>query len=388
MEIHNFKRRLERRLEIVQESALCKEDKELLYKFKDYCFCQTISYGKIERYLIDIMKYCSMLKKPIAQATKEDVMHVIVAFSQEGYSEESKKSFKIMLRRLYRLVHGIEEKGVYPEEVKWISISMPPNHKKLPEELLTAQELQNIIRQGVCVRDRALLACLSESGCRVGEIGTMSIKHVSFETYGARLTVQGKTGMRKILVITSAPYLQEWINQHPLNTNPEAPLWHHFQSRGYLSYARIARILKTAAKRAGIKKRVHPHLLRHSRATALASLMSDSSLKHYLGWTQGSKMASIYIHMSGKETDEVILRENGIEVSREAKESSTKPLTCPRCKTINESTNRFCKQCSFILEAKAQQELMQKELSRSELEKKLKKLLKFASPSKGEVLVV
>ena len=312
MEIHNFKRRFERRMELVEQSGLSPEDKALLFKFKDYCLCQSISYGKIERYMIDIMKYCKMLKKPITNATKEDVMRVVAEYSQEGYSEETKKGFKIMLRKLYRLVHGIDEKGVYPEEVKWISIHISQNHRLLPEELLTAEEIQNIVRQAVCVRDKALIVCLSESGCRVGEIGTMQIKHISFEQHGARLTVQGKTGMRKILVINSAPYLREWINHHPLNNNPDAPVWHHAQQNGFLSYGRIARILKTAAKRAGIKKRVHPHLLRHSRATALAVIMSDSSMKNYLGWTQGSKMAGIYIHMSGKETDDAILKENGI----------------------------------------------------------------------------
>ena len=44
---------------------------------------------------------------------------------------------------------------------------------------------------------------LSETGARIGEIGSMKIKHVSFEQYGARLTVKGKTGMRKILLFNS-----------------------------------------------------------------------------------------------------------------------------------------------------------------------------------------
>ena len=53
----------------------------------------------------------------------------------------------------------------------------------------------------------------------------MQIKHISFEKYGARLTVTGKTGARKILVINCTPYLQQWINQHPENDNPDAFLW-------------------------------------------------------------------------------------------------------------------------------------------------------------------
>ncbi len=78
--------------------------------------------------------------------------------------------------------------------------------------MLTEDEILRIIRKCNNLRNKALLSALAEFGCRISEIGTMQIKHVSFEQYGTRLTVKGKTGMRKILVINCTPYLQEWIN--------------------------------------------------------------------------------------------------------------------------------------------------------------------------------
>ncbi len=51
----------------------------------------------------------------------------------------------------------------------------------------------------------------------------MKIKNVSFETYGARISIAGKTGSRKILIINATPYLQEWINSHPENQKHDAP---------------------------------------------------------------------------------------------------------------------------------------------------------------------
>jgi integrase/recombinase XerD len=166
--------------------------------------------------------------------------------------------------------------------------------------------------------------------------------------------------MRKILVINCTPYLQEWINQHPFNNDPESPLW--VQDNGkLLCYARITAILKQAVKSAGIKKRVYPHLFRHSRATLLANIMSDSALKNYLGWTQGSKMAATYIHMSGKETDNSILEMNGIQISKEKKDSKMKPKQCLRCKTINEATNRFCRLCGLILDEEEANRILEKD---------------------------
>ena len=246
----------------------------------------------------------------------------------------------------------------------------------MPEELLTDKEIADIVRCCLTLRDKALIATLAESGCRVSEIATMQVKHVSFEQYGARLVVNGKTGMRKILVVTSSPYLQEWINSHPFNNNPNAILWQNTQHKEFLCYHRIADILKDSAKRAGIKKRVHPHLLRHSKATALASVMSDAQLKSYLGWTAGSKMAATYVHLSGKETDDAILRANNLSVEIEKKEQELKSPICPRCRTTNSATNRFCRLCGFALNIKDAEEIIQKENETKEMSEVLQYLLK------------
>ena len=86
-------------------------------------------------------------------------------------------------------------------------------------------------------------------------------------------------------------------------------------------------------------------------------------------------MASIYIHMSGKETDEAILKANGIVVEKVVKESPIKPLVCMRCKTSNESTNKFCKMCSFILDEETQKETLKKESQRMELNSMMDSLI-------------
>ena len=224
MDIHNYERRYRRRIELINESDISSEDKEVIFKFNNYCLTKDISYGKLEVYLFYLMKFTTMLKKPIIKATKDDLMRVIADLNQSDYSEETKKTFKITLRRLYKLVRGVEEGDPYPEEVKWMTINIKTNHRKLPEELVTEEEVTSIVHCTEKLRDKALLATLGESGCRVSEVGLMKIKHVSFEEYGARLTVTGKTGARKILVVNSSPFLREWINQHPYNRDPESYL--------------------------------------------------------------------------------------------------------------------------------------------------------------------
>lgn len=377
MDLHNYQRRLERSIEIIKESHIPKKEKEILLKFKDDCLSNNISAGKIDTYLLYLRTFVPMLKKPIEKATKEDLKRVMGQLNQmTNYTEQTKVVFKIAVRKLYKMVRGIEEKGVYPPEVSWISTGLGKSHGKLPEELLTQEEIEKIIHSATNLRDKTLLSTLAESGARVSEIGTMSIKQVSFEGYGARLTIKGKTGARKILVVNSTTYLQDWINQHPLNNNPDANLWYNSQKNNYLSYARIAAILKKSAKRAGINKRVYPHLLRHSQATHMASIMTEGQMKPYFGWTQGSKMAGIYVHMSGKDVDEAVLRANGIQIKKESVENKLKPIECIRCKTINPVTYTCCKLCGLPLNKEEAENVLLNDVKLNEADDFMNKLFK------------
>ncbi len=264
----------------------------------------------------------------------------------------------------------------YPPEVKWLKTTIAKKHETIPEELLTEEEIESIIRNAKTLRDKAFLSTLAESGCRVGEIGTLQIKHISFEEYGARITVKGKTGMRKILIINSTPYLQSWINEHPNNKDSESYLWVS-QKGDCLCYNRMTAILKYASKKAGIKKRVYPHILRHTRATRMASVMSEASMKIYFGWTQSSKMASVYIHMNGKDTDEAVLRANGIKIpQKQQQKSKLAPTICQRCKISNEITNKFCKVCGLVLDKEEADKILKEDGERQQADEIMNKLIK------------
>lgn len=375
MDIHNYKRQFERQVELLKEDEnILQVNKDSAIKFKDYLISDGIGVAKIGRYLLDVRKFSKMLNKPFKEANKDDLRHVVAEIEQGELAPESKKCFKVMIRKLYRFIYEIDERGVYPECVRWISIGIAKNHKKLPEELLTDQEIKDIIRKCGNVRDKAFVSTLAESGCRISEIATMKIKHVSFEEYGARITVAGKTGMRKILVINSTPYLQHWINDHPKNEDLDACLWHNPQGE-FLTYQALMKVIKNASRKAGIKKRIYAHLFRHSRATRLASEMSEASLKSFMGWDQSSKMCGIYIHMSGEAMDKAILKMNGIEVREEKKETKLKERICLRCKTKNGVTNRCCYHCGMVLDEEFAKEKLKEDVDRQRADRIMNNLM-------------
>ena len=90
------------------------------------------------------------------------------------------------------------------------------------------------------LRDKALILVLYEPGCRIGEILSLRIRNVQSDEYGAVLIVSGKTGDRRVSIISSSPKLSLWIENHPLKEDLDAPLWVSFSTRNKhknLSYA-------------------------------------------------------------------------------------------------------------------------------------------------------
>lgn len=98
-------------------------------------------------------------------------------------------------------------------------------------------------------------------------------------------------------------------------------------------------------KRAGIKKRVHLHLFRHTRAIRLLARVPELIGAKYLGWVPGSNMVRVYVHLASEDVDEAILRMHGIKTNNNSKDLEVKQ--CPRCLMVNPATSRFCSRCGF-----------------------------------------
>lgn len=172
--------------------------------------------------------------------------------------------------------------------------------------------------------------------------------------------MNGKTGMRRIIVVASVPYLQNWLQNHPLRENSNAPLWVNMGTVNRhepMSYSALAKVLRVAAKKAKLSKKVHPQKMRHSRATFLANKITEAQMDEVFGWKQGSKMPSIYAHMSGRNTDDALLGVYGLKKREEQKKPALTPKVCPRCEESNAIDAKFCAKCGLALDLKAAQQM-------------------------------
>jgi len=226
--------------------------------------------------------------------------------------------------------------------------------KRLPEELFLKEEIERMIAAADHIRDKAIISLLYESGFRIGEFLNLRIKHIEFDKYGGKILVpHGKTGMRKIRVVSSIPHLATWIENHPLKEDPASLLWIGTGTRNKnrpICYQNVNKLIKKIAIRARIRKRANPHMFRHTRATHLANHFTEAQMNHYFGWVQGSKMSSIYVHLSGRDIDKAVLKLHGIQEEKDVKSEELELKKCCRCEKDNPSTGKFCLRCGLILD--------------------------------------
>ncbi|MHC1567680.1 MAG: tyrosine-type recombinase/integrase [Candidatus Syntropharchaeia archaeon] len=371
-DIHGYVKRLESAIRRIERSSIPEENKSILLEFKDYLVAEGMSTGRIAKYMNHLLRISRWLNKPFEETTRKDIVGIIEKIETRGYSVNTKHDFKVVIKRFYRWLRGTEE---YPEEVKWIKTTVKENQTKLPEELLTEEEIRRLVEAADHPRNKAMISLLYESGCRIGELLSLKIKHVAFDEYGAKITVDGKTGMRRIRVVSSVPYLATWINMHPMRNNPEAPLWISLSSgrKKPLLYHSFTKILSDIARKAGIKKRVYPHLFRHSRATHLAVHLTEAQMNQYFGWVQGSDMPATYVHLSGRDVDDAILGLYGLKINNEKRKMDFSPVKCPRCEKINPPASKFCFRCGAPLDTPA---AMAAERKRREMDELMSILLR------------
>jgi integrase/recombinase XerD len=237
--------------------------------------------------------------------------------------------------------------GEFPSEVRWIKASVHGSNLKLPDDLPSADDVEKLIDTATNARDKALISVLYDSGCRIGEILTLRIKNVEFDDYGAVLHVNGKTGPRRVRIIHSVLRLQTWLEEHPSRDHPEAPLFCSLSNKNrgaQLTYEPVLRMLKKLRTRACVTRKVNPHVFRHARAALFAQHLTDAQLKQHFGWRADSRMASIYVHLSGKDLDPSLAKLAGLE-QEEQPNAVRKVRVCERCKTVNSPEAPRCVQC-------------------------------------------
>ena len=192
-------------------------------------------------------------------------------------------------------------------------VSSPKLDKRLPsfltkeemERLLGAPDLSTPLGQ----RDQALLELLYASGLRVSELVSLTLKQIDLESNEIR--VWGK-GSKERVVLMGAPAaraLKDYLEHGRLQLLGEKKSKALFLNRygQPLPGRSVQRLLHEHAKKAGIGKRVHPHMLRHTFATHLLDGGADLRVVQELLGHARLSSTQIYTHVTKGQARKVYL---------------------------------------------------------------------------------
>ena len=333
-------------------------NKRAAERFYSFQIAKNAKPRTIALYLYALEKFLIALgKTELKKATREDIEDTVAKINVLELSDRTKREIRTTLKMFYK--HTFGDDLFYPKQVAWIKTSKP-KRKLLPESILSEEEVLKMLSATKNVRDKALIALLYDSGIRIGELVNLKKKDIDLASTPSHIIVDGKTGQRKIPIFFSVPYLAQYLST--IRLEDDSPLLLDARSwNEQATHHAIRVVLKKTGKEAGIKKRIYPHLFRHSRASYYANKLTEQQLKEYFGWTKDSNMLSIYVHLSGRDVDNALSHANGIAVPEIEMKPKLTIKACQRCQQTNTADSVFCSRCGSPLDIKTAMNLKQNE---------------------------
>jgi integrase/recombinase XerD len=183
-------------------------------------------------------------------------------------------------------------------------IPYPKVRRKLPK-ILSREEVARLIDASSSLFERTLLMVLYGTGMRRAEIARLKIADIDSQRMVIHV-VQGKGGKDRDLPLS--PMLLETLRAHWRWLKPQIYL---FPSRMHRDCEQpvtdkiVWRVCTEAAKRAGIRKRVTPHLVRHSWATHLLEAGTDLRTIQLLLGHEDLEVTARYLHLSEQHLQQI-----------------------------------------------------------------------------------
>ena len=222
---------------------------------------------------------------PLEQIDENDIRDYLLHLSRSNRSTSYINQAVNSIKFYYEVVLGMPN--------RFYSIERPRKRKKLPE-ILSVTDVQSLLAQVGNLKHRCIVGLLYASGLRRAEVLALRPTDLDFSRRMVRIR-QGKGNkdrysiLSKTLIPELMEYLQRYSPDHYLFESPNG---------GAYSASSVLKIVSRAARRAGIRKRVTPHMLRHSFATHLLDKGVDLRRIQVLLGHNSSKTTEIYTHVA------------------------------------------------------------------------------------------
>lgn len=255
-----------------------KEKENFLRELEEHIKLKNYSKETAKLYLIHIKKYFEFLKDkyPDFQNAKN---YILFKLRKNEPSSVHHSIFAIE----YFFKNILNEK---------IYIPKPKRNKKIPE-ILTGEEIKKMIDVTSNIKHRLVLKILYGCGLRVSEVVNLKKQDLNFDENLIHIKLaKGK----KDRFVKIPEKLKEELKSYCILSQDE--ILFPSNRGGKLTKKTIGKIVENSAKKAGIKKQVYPHLLRHSFATHLLEQGTDLRIIQKLLGHSDIKTTQIYTQIS------------------------------------------------------------------------------------------
>lgn len=190
-------------------------------------------------------------------------------------------------------------------------IEAPKIGRKLPQ-ILNTNEIEKILdgielNKSQGQRNRAIIETLYGSGLRVSELVEITLSNIFIKENIIR--VNGKGGKQRLVPLGSysKKFIQIYVDEiRPFEKIKDEDILFLNRNGKKMSRAMIFTIIRNAAKKVGIKKKISPHTFRHSFATHLLENGADLRTIQLLLGHESIITTEIYTHLDNKHLKKVM----------------------------------------------------------------------------------
>lgn len=297
--------------------------KELHQQFLEYL---EIEKGRglrtIENYGQYLRKFWefSKIKEP-EEITDETVRNFRLWLNRNDLKKKTQNYYLISLRVFLKYLAKLGIKSLPAERIELAKIGQ----REL--DLITEEELSRLLdapkgNELKDLRDRAILELLFSTGLRVSELCSLNRDHIT-DARAGEFSVRGKGDKIRVVFISDSAQkaIKDYLNKRTdvdealfvgvggfgsrrISRN-DRPKGNQPANSRRLDRRTIERIVKHYAIKAGIAKKVTPHVIRHCFATDLLSNGADLRSVQYLLGHSSITTTQIYTHITDKQLREV-----------------------------------------------------------------------------------
>ena len=262
---------------------------ELLRVYEQYLKTEKkASANTVSSYMRDVQQFAGAMERkeiPLTEVLPGDVERYAQFLTRAGKSAATVTRAMASIKSFYACLQKTGYAGSNPAH----SVTTAKVERKLPE-ILTGKEVELFLEQPSCTdlkgyRDRAMLELLYATGIRVSELIALEVTDLNLD--GGFLRCPGK-GKERVIPLYPAAIraLSDYLNKvrPQLVLDPSQNVLFVNMSGEGMSRQGFWKLVKFYQEKAGIRKEITPHTLRHSFAAHLLENGADlHSIQEMLG---------------------------------------------------------------------------------------------------------